>query len=50
MGKKFYIDEEFANAVMQYLAKQPYIEVHQFVAGFQELKPALELVERKTEE
>jgi len=46
---KFYIDEDFANAVMQYLAKQPYIEVNQLIAGFQNLRPVeteIKLVEK----
>ena len=35
----FVIKEEFANAVMKYLSERPFVEVHQFIAGFQDLKP-----------
>ncbi len=38
MMKQFYIDEDFANAVLTYLATMPYREVAHFVQGFQELK------------
>jgi hypothetical protein len=35
----FVIKEDFANAVLKYLTTRPYIEVHQFINGFQNLKP-----------
>jgi hypothetical protein len=38
-GKKvFAIEEDFANAVLQYLVKKPFAEVHYFVQGFQSLR------------
>ena len=40
MMKQFLIDEDFANAVLTYLAMRPYQEVARFVQGFQELKSA----------
>ena len=42
MQRQFYIDEDFANAVLNYLATKPFNEVHVFVAGFQNLKPVEE--------
>jgi hypothetical protein len=36
--KVFAIDEDFANAVLQYLVTKPFAEVHHFVQGFQSLR------------
>jgi len=36
--KTFAIDEDFANAVLQYLVTRPFAEVHRFVQGFQSLQ------------
>jgi hypothetical protein len=38
MMKQFLINEDFANAVLTYLAMRPYKEVAHFVKGFQELE------------
>lgn len=35
----FVIEDDFANAVLKYLTSRPYIEVHQFISGFQNLQP-----------
>jgi hypothetical protein len=37
--KNFQIKEELAQAVLQYLAKQPYIEVVSLIHGLQSLQP-----------
>jgi hypothetical protein len=44
--KTFLIDEKLANGILQYLGKQPYIEVFPFVQGLQ----MLETLEDKKEE
>jgi hypothetical protein len=40
--KRFYIDKEFANAVLDYLKNRPFIEVYQIIPGFQHLEPVIE--------
>lgn len=47
-GRKFFIDEDFANAVLEYLSKQPFREVHLFVAGFQDLRLADETEKKES--
>jgi len=37
--KTFEIKENFANAILNYLADKPYKEVAAFVAGLMQLKP-----------
>jgi hypothetical protein len=36
--KQFIIQEDLANAILQYLASKPYTEVFQLIGGLQQLK------------
>jgi len=36
--KQFIIQEDLANAILQYLASKPYSEVFQLIGGLQQLK------------
>jgi hypothetical protein len=47
--KKFIIEEDFANAILNYIATKPYVEVFDFVKGFQGLKEVEPQIELKTE-
>ena len=40
MGKQYLIDEDLANAILEYLAQQPYKEVYKFVPLLQHLDEA----------
>jgi hypothetical protein len=35
--RDFVINEDFANAILNYLVSKPFAEVHPFVKGFQDL-------------
>lgn len=37
--KQFIIQEDLANAILQYLASKPYSEVFQLIGGLQQLRP-----------
>lgn len=36
--KQFIIQEDLANAILQYLASKPYGEVYQLISGLQQLR------------
>jgi len=38
--KKFMIEEKLANAILQYLGRQPYLEVVNLITGLMQLKEA----------
>lgn len=50
--KIFVMNENFANAVLQYLAERPFREVAHFVEGFQKLLTVEEFnsIEKKTKD
>jgi hypothetical protein len=45
--KVFAINEDFANAVLQYLITRPFVEVNHFVQGFQDLQTVEMFMEKK---
>jgi len=47
--KKFIIDEELAQAILNYLANRPFIEVYKMVQALQNVKEHVEQVKEKDE-